>query len=79
MSREKQPPRIMSVKDYAEARGLKPQLIHYYIRTEKLLPEDCECGRQCVNVAETDEFFRRKALTQEERDAEDIGGKGRQT
>lgn len=47
----------MSVADYAKARGLKPQLVHYYIRTDKIIPVQCECGRQCVNVEDTDKFF----------------------
>ena len=56
-----EPPRIMSVADYAKSRGKKPQLIHYYIRTEKILPDFCECGRTCVNVEETDAFFKDQA------------------
>lgn len=55
-----EPVRIMSVADYAKARGMSPQIIHYYIRKEKIVPDFCECGRQCVNVAETDQFFKDK-------------------
>jgi hypothetical protein len=55
-----EPVRIMSVADYAQARGKKPQLIHYYIRTGKLIPDECECGRTCVNVEEADLFFKER-------------------
>jgi hypothetical protein len=49
--------RIMSVADYAKARGKTPQVINYYLRTKKLIPDHCECGRTCINVEEADLFF----------------------
>jgi hypothetical protein len=61
----------MSVGDYAKARGMKPQLIHYYIRTEKLLPTWCECGRKCVDVREADLFFKEKDGNPMDKDEED--------
>lgn len=49
--------RLMSVIDYAKARGLQPQKVYYYIRSKKLATEECDCGRKCVVVADVDEFF----------------------
>jgi len=48
---------LMSVADYAKARDMKPQLIHYYIRKGKIVPVLCECGRKCVEVKEADDFL----------------------
>lgn len=61
---------LMSVADYAKARGKKPQLIHYYIRTGKIESDFCECGRKCVRVQEADAFFKEKNQTLEDRHAE---------
>jgi hypothetical protein len=64
--------RKMSVADYAKARGIRPQLIHYYIRTGKILPTWCECGRKCVDVREADLFFEKKDGNPMDKDEEDV-------
>jgi len=56
----------MAVSEYAKARGISPQLIHYYIREEKLEVDNCECGRRCVRVEEADKFFREKGKIKDE-------------
>jgi predicted site-specific integrase-resolvase len=52
--------RLMAVAEYAKLRGISPQLVHYYIRTNKLEVDLCECGRRCVRVEEADAFLREK-------------------
>jgi hypothetical protein len=53
----------LTPKDYAELRSLetgmivRPQNIYYYIRTEKLKLETCDCGRKVLNVEQANEFF----------------------
>jgi hypothetical protein len=51
--------KLMTPIDYARARGLKPQLVYYYMRgpNAKLAPYWCECGRKCIVVEEADELF----------------------
>lgn len=58
---------LMSVADYAKARGMKPQLLHYYLRKGKLEADFCECGRKCIRVEEADAFFKAKYPTLEDK------------
>lgn len=51
----------MSVREYAKARSLQPQLVHYYIRTGRITQEPCgECGRKVINIEEADAIFVKK-------------------
>jgi hypothetical protein len=47
----------MTPRDYARARRITPQLIYYYLRTNKLKQAYCECGRLVVDIAEADALF----------------------
>ena len=59
MAVQKKPePRLMAPTDYARKRGMKPQLVYYYVRTGKFNLYDCECGRPVIDVKEADEFFK---------------------
>lgn len=44
----------VSVSDYARARGVRPQLVHYHIRTGHIRKVRCACGRWVINIAEAD-------------------------
>jgi hypothetical protein len=57
---------LMAVRDYAKARGIRPQLLYYYLRKGKLTPEHCPCGRLCLKVTDADEFFSTKNKTLED-------------
>jgi hypothetical protein len=50
----------LSPREYGLLRGIKPQLVYYYIRTGKLELEHCICGRKVIDVAAADEFFKGK-------------------
>jgi hypothetical protein len=51
----------MSVREYATLRGLQPQLVYYYIRSERITQRPCgECGRKVIDVAEADAIFVKK-------------------
>lgn len=47
----------MTVIDYARARGLQPQLVYYYVRTNKIKQEKCVCGRWVIDIVGAEEFF----------------------
>jgi hypothetical protein len=49
--------KIMTPVDYARLRGVKPQLVYYYVKVKKLIPAWCDCGRKCINVSEADALF----------------------
>lgn len=51
----------MTVIDYAKARGMKPQLVYYYIRTKKIRQEKCVCGRWVIDIKCAEEFFNARA------------------
>ncbi len=53
----------MSPMEFARARHMQPQLVYYYIRTGKIQPEECVCGRMVIDIKAADEFFRAKAKT----------------
>lgn len=44
----------MAISDYARARHVTPQLVHYYIRNKRLKKHKCACGRYVVNIEEAD-------------------------
>lgn len=50
----------LSVREYAKARGMQPQLVHYYISSGRLQVERCICGRKVLDVKTADEFFANK-------------------
>jgi hypothetical protein len=50
----------LSVREYARARGMQPQLVHYYIGRGRLQIEKCICGRKVLDVKLADEFFATK-------------------
>jgi hypothetical protein len=58
----------LSPREYALLRGMKPQLVYYYIRKRKLTLEQCICGRNVIDVALADQFFK---LSKETDDAPD--------
>lgn len=45
----------LTPRDYAKLRGMKPQLVYYYLRTEVLEEERCACGRKVLSVKKSDE------------------------
>jgi len=54
---EREDQRLITPVEYGRLRGIAPQRVYYYIRNKKLIPERCECGRNCVVKAEADELF----------------------
>lgn len=48
----------MTPREYAKARSVTPQLVYYYLRTGKLVPDECMCGRRVILIEEADEVFR---------------------
>lgn len=52
--------RLLTPRDFAKLIGVAPQLVYYYIRTNKLEVERCDCGRKCVIVADAKTFFETK-------------------
>ena len=40
--------------EFAKLRGMKPQLVHYYIRAGVLVKERCRCGRWVIHVDTSD-------------------------
>lgn len=38
--------------EFARFMSMKPQLVHYYIRTKVLTTEMCACGRRVIDVEE---------------------------
>lgn len=51
----------MSVREYAKARKLQPQLVYYYIRRGYIDEGKCICGRKVIDVASADEYLASKA------------------
>lgn len=48
----------VSIGDFARARGVRPQLIHYYLRTGKLTRATCNgCGQLRLITKEANELF----------------------
>lgn len=60
----------MRINDYARARGIAPQRVHYYIRNKKLARETCACGVGVIDVAAAD-------IALGFRKAEDVDHEGR--
>jgi hypothetical protein len=47
-----------SVSEYAKAVGEQPQLIHYYIRTDRIKKVACKCcGRPVISVEQANEVL----------------------
>lgn len=44
----------MAISEYARARHITPQLVHYYIRNKRLKKHRCVCGRYVINIEEAD-------------------------
>jgi len=59
---------FMAISEYARARYITPQSVHYYIRNRKLKKHKCVCGRFVVNIAEADAVFKFKKDEPEEDD-----------
>lgn len=48
----------MSVREYAQLRGLQPQRVYYYVRNRKIEVKPCgECGRKVINIEQADAIF----------------------
>jgi hypothetical protein len=47
----------MSVREYAKAKDMQPQLLYYYIRTGKIAVETCVCGRKVIDVNSANDFL----------------------
>jgi hypothetical protein len=48
----------MSVREYALARHLQPQLVYYYVRQGYIDVDPCEnCGRKVIDVKSADEYL----------------------
>lgn len=48
---------LLSPRDFAKLIGVAPQLVYYYIRTQKIDTVRCNCGRKTVNVEAAKKFF----------------------
>lgn len=51
----------MSVREYAIARGIQPQLVYYYVRQGYIETEPCICGRLVIDVKSADDYLAAKA------------------
>jgi hypothetical protein len=51
----------MSVREYALARGIQPQLMYYYVRQGYITTDPCICGRMVIDVKSADEYLASKA------------------
>ena len=47
----------MPINDYARARGIAPQRVHYHIRAKHLKKEQCVCGRYVIDISAADQVF----------------------
>jgi hypothetical protein len=47
----------MPINDYARARGIAPQRVHYHIRAKHLKKEQCICGRYVIDILAADQVF----------------------
>lgn len=45
----------LTPREYAQLRGMAPQLVYYYIRQGVLETFLCLCGRKVINVAKSDQ------------------------
>jgi hypothetical protein len=52
----------LSPREYGRLKGIKPQLVYYYIRTGKLTLEVCICGRHVIDVESANAFFQPRDL-----------------
>lgn len=52
---------FLTPREYAKLRGMKPQMVYYYLRTGVITDELCKCGRRVINVVTTDEALSSKA------------------
>lgn len=51
---------LATPRDYARLRPDlvdSAQLVYYYIRTGKLIPQTCNCGRRVISIEAADELF----------------------
>jgi DNA-binding CsgD family transcriptional regulator len=55
----------LSPREYGLMRGIKPQLVYYYIKRGKVKLEHCICGRNVIDVEAADAFFKPKEGTEE--------------
>jgi hypothetical protein len=68
----------LSIGDYARARGIRPQVVHYYLAKGKIKRHRCICNRWVINVKEANAAFEetekrrnKSGVTVEEEDAGD--------
>jgi len=47
----------LTPRDFAKLIGRAPQLVYYYIRTNKIDVEICQCGRKVIDVKQAKEVF----------------------
>jgi hypothetical protein len=55
---EEEEARYITPVNYGRLRGIKPQLIYYYIRKGHITVQRCNCGRKVVEKEEADEYLR---------------------
>jgi hypothetical protein len=58
MADESEDARYITPVDYGKLRGIKPQLIYYYIRRQYITTMRCGCGRRVIEKEEADEYLR---------------------
>jgi hypothetical protein len=51
----------MSVREYANARGIQPQLMYYYVRQGYIQTDPCICGRMVIDIESADKYLAEKA------------------
>jgi hypothetical protein len=51
----------LSPRDYAKYKGMRPQMVYYYIRQGVIDMERCVCGRNVVDVEQADEALSARA------------------
>lgn len=63
----------LTPREYAKMKGVAPQLVYYYIRTNKIELEYCICGRRVIDVKLADAVFdaRKKGDTVDKRSDDD--------
>lgn len=47
----------LSPREFAQLRGISPQLVYYHIRQKHLEIEHCICGRKVIDVATANAYF----------------------
>jgi hypothetical protein len=50
--------KLITPVNYGKLRGIKPQLIYYYIRAGHITYMHCDCGRKVIVKEEADEYLR---------------------